>query len=76
MKCLRCDGDGDEKVYDCLNRNVPREVGEFFQAFTFMEELSILPAPGGMQQQSATFVEAISVAMAEKGRILQSLRDD
>lgn len=62
--CDECRGTNEVDVFECPNRLVHREHQDAVLAIVQMEH-GILPAPGGLYDQSATFVEAVPLLMRE-----------
>jgi hypothetical protein len=69
-KCDRCNGSGREAVHRCPLAIADPSAQEACTACAFMES-GILPAAGGLYDQAALFVEALSVIGAGRRFIEQ-----
>lgn len=66
--CELCEGKGDQWMFRCPASLLSADVRGLLLAYGAFQN-GILPDPGGLYDQSASFVHSISLLAAEKGEL-------
>lgn len=69
MPCERCEGSGKEPLYRCPSKLVPQEWQPFFAVYGQLMKYNQPPSPDGTTTQTAWFLDALSVADAERATL-------
>lgn len=67
-KCLTCDGRGEKHIYRCPASMMTSDVSRFVRAYVAYDK-GMLPSGGGLDEQAASFIHAVSVFTAERAAI-------
>lgn len=62
--CSHCNGEGKVRYYRCPNTLLKRDAADVCRA-ALMFEQGVLPVGGGWAEQSAPFIDALSIARSE-----------
>lgn len=72
--CEECDGEGRRAMYRCpgsmlreAEQSTVRAIGKAMRAYGFLDAHGILPAPGSLSEQSASFLEFVGLVGRERG---------